>query len=202
MLDYTPAASLHAVSRVSRTMRRLVEAHYAHKLRCLCSRYFTDVDEFLCHLARCKGCITGSAALEVVMNDCEARWQVGGKGNASVLCGCGLGRSKRGDPMCRLLPQSKDLDVSVPRGYSRRFCEHLIARAGYLQDDDKQAGIPRDQARPGYEHLIKQKRLKSVRTLVHCKRERRIDVLESATEVSMAGHLRVVSPPPPMVKTV
>jgi len=105
VFQYTPAATLHSLTLVSRATKKLVERHYAHKFRCLCGQYLDRVDEFLRMLGRCKGCITGSAALEVIMNDCEASWQAG------------------------------DLDVSVPKEQSCRLCLYLEQKEGYVRED-------------------------------------------------------------------
>jgi hypothetical protein len=60
----------------SRFGKALVEEHYAFAFRTLLTKYFQDVDGFLTVLGDIKGCITGSQALKLIMNDANATWHV------------------------------------------------------------------------------------------------------------------------------
>lgn len=76
ILHQIDALSLSSLQRTSQSTKAHVEAHYAHSFRTLLARYVDDVDGFLYILQRIEGCITGSQALKVIMNDASASWKV------------------------------------------------------------------------------------------------------------------------------
>ncbi|KAL7006223.1 hypothetical protein EMMF5_004109 [Cystobasidiomycetes sp. EMM_F5] len=75
-------------------------------MACTLARYFPDVSGILSALRQTQGCITGSQALQVIMNDIAATWK------------------------------AKDLDVSVPMGSAEAMCEHLETHQGYIRAHD------------------------------------------------------------------
>lgn len=76
ILYQVDALSLSSLQRASRITKSHVEAHYAHSFRTLLAGYFEDVDGLLDMLQRVDGCITGSQALKVIMNDPSSTWEV------------------------------------------------------------------------------------------------------------------------------
>lgn len=120
------------------------------------------MDSFISILKHIKGCITGSEALRLLMNDAEASWE------------------------------ANDLDISVPAGKASLLCAYLQKYEGYKTPPiHTEAGLPMDEAaaaaaradqRLAYHQVLKRQRLQSVHKLKG-KDGRSIDILESSTEV-------------------
>ncbi|KAK9898147.1 hypothetical protein P389DRAFT_29766 [Cystobasidium minutum MCA 4210] len=153
ILHQVDALSLSSLQRTSHQTKRLVEAHYAHAFRTLLARYLKDVDGFLYLLRRIDGCITGSQALKVIMNDAEAIWE------------------------------AKDLDISVPKGSTCILCSYLERFESYTGNDrecDANGKTTWSEERLGYHQILKRQRLKSVTKMVG-RNGQKIDILESNT---------------------
>ena len=159
---HVPAASLASFSQCSTISLARIEAYFSHLFRCLLAKYFTHVDRFIDILREISGCITGSEALKLLVNDADANWQ------------------------------AKDLDISVPAGKASVLCSYLQTVEGYTAPpshteagqglDEAAAAAARAEQRLAYHQLLKRQRLISVHKLKG-RDGRSIDILESATEV-------------------
>lgn len=186
ILHQVDALSLSSLQRTSHQTKRLVEAHYAHAFRTLLARYLKDVDGFLYLLRRIDGCITGSQALKVIMNDAEAIWEVSRhRRKPDIKLSIYLLDFMKW--LITFHSQAKDLDISVPKGSTCILCSYLERFESYTGNDrecDANGKTTWSEERLGYHQILKRQRLKSVTKMVG-RNGQKIDILESNTCVGL-----------------